>query len=332
MKSFAYVRPKTVPDALAVLGDAHHHGLLAGGTCLVDLMKQGVMAPQTVVDLNFIPSLRGISVEADGFMKIAAATTLSHVARDDRVKAGWPMLHEAIVDGLTPQLRNAASVAGNVMQRPRCVYFREAGFACNKKAPGSGCAARNGIHYQHAIMGGDAARDCIATHPSDLCVALTAFGAELYLASLGGERRVPIAQLHRLPGDDPTSETTLQADEMITAVCVPPQGAQGGAYVKGTEGFALASCAALLAIVDGRIALASVVLGGVAHAPWRSTPAEAVLLGAKPTSAIFTQAADAAAAVAVTDVQTAFRVPLLKATIMAALARAASARSARSDQ
>lgn len=322
MTPFAYVRPKSLPDALAALNGASHHGLLGGGTCLVDLMKQGVMAPETVIDLNFIDTLKGVSAGANGSLTIAAATTLSRVARDARVRTSWPMLHEAITDGLTPQLRNAASVAGNVMQRPRCIYFREAGFPCNKKAPGSGCAAKQGVHYGHAILGGEAARNCIATHPSDLCVALTAFAAEVTLTSAQGERRIPITALHRLPDDDATRETTLQDGELITALHVPPQGPRGGAYVKATEGFALASCAVLLAMDNGRIAQASIVLGGVAHKPWRSRPAEHALSGAAPTAETFATAAKAAVSETETDQQTAFRVPLLIAAIVEALTRA----------
>lgn len=238
------------------------------------------------------------------------------------MQAGWPLLREAILDGLTPQLRNAASVAGNVMQRPRCIYFREPGFACNKRAPGSGCAAQAGVHFGHAIFGGEAARDCIAVHPSDLCVALTALDAVAQAAGPGGARILSIAELHRLPGADPTRETTLRPGELITAIDVPPQGGRGGAYAKGPEeGFTLASCAALLGLEDGVVASARVVLGGVAHKPWRSEPAEAALLGHEPTPATVRRAMDAAAAGAA-DGQTAFRAALLRAVVEEALEQA----------
>ena len=326
MTPFTYHRPRTVPDVLTALDGLGDSALLGGGTCLVDLMKQGVMTPERVVDLNAIAELKGMSIDDDGRLTVAAATTLAAVARDPRVRSGWPMLHEAIVDGLTPQLRNAASFAGNVMQRPRCFYFREPGFACNKRHAGSGCAAKVGLHYQHAIVGGDGARRCIATHPSDLCVALTAFEAHVTIVGIQGERRMAIEALHRLPDDDPTTETNLRPGELITAIDVPPQGPRHGAYTKATEGFALASCAVLITIADERIRRASVVLGGVAHKPWRSRPAEAALIGAEATRDAFVAAADAASTETETDEQTAFRLPLLHAAIVDALGRATASR------
>ena len=319
MTPFTYQRPTSIEDAVAALAAAPHAGLLGGGTCLIDLMKQGVLTPHTVIDLNFAPDLAGIAVLPSGALRVGAATTLSHVARDSRVRAGWPLLHDTIVGGLTPQLRNAASFGGNIMQRPRCIFFREPDFACNKKQPGSGCAAQQGVHYGHAIFGGKAARDCIAVHPSDLCVALTALDAMLLITGAAGERWLPIAELHRLPGDDPTGETTLAAGEIVTAIEVPPQGVRHGAYVKGTEGFTLASCAAMLTIRCGVITNAAIVLGGVAHKPWRSEAAEQALRGHPADDASFAAAAEAATADAATDFQTAFRVPLLKGVIVEAL-------------
>ena len=322
MTPFAYQRPASLDEALKALASRPDAGLLAGGTCLIDLMKQGVLKPTTIIDLNFAGDLAGITVLASGALRIGATTTLSHVARHPDVAKSWPLLHDTIIGGLTPQLRNAASFGGNIMQRPRCIYFRELDFACNKKQPGSGCAAQNGVHYNHAIFGGEAAKSCIAVHPSDLCVALTILDATVLIACDSGERRLPFPELHRLPGDDPTGETTLAEGEMIVAVEVPPQGDRHGAYVKGTEGFALASCAALIEVGAGRITSASIVFGGVAHKPWRSEPAEAALLG-RPTSAeTFNAAASAAVKDATTDFQTAFRVPLLKGVIAEALEQA----------
>jgi len=323
MTPFAYQRPASIREAVAMLAAAPGAGLLAGGTCLIDLMKQGVLAPATVVDLTFADDLSGIAVLPSGALRIGATTTLAKVARDGRVAAQWPLLHDTIVCGLTPQLRNAASFGGNIMQRPRCIYFREAEFACNKKQPGSGCAAQNGVHYAHAIFGGEAARDCIAVHPSDLCVALTALEAMLTIAGPAGERLLPIAELHRLPGDDPTRETTLASDELIIAIEVPPQGVRQGAYIKGTEGFTLASCAALIGLENGLITEARLVFGGVAHKPWRCETAEAALIGRPATARNFAAAAEIAVQTATTDMQTAFRTTLLRAVIIEALDQAA---------
>lgn len=321
MTPFAYRRPPGVEAALGLLAEAPDAAVLAGGTCLLDLMKQGVERPGTVIDLNFAPDLQGIAVTPRGTLRIGAATTLSHVARSSAI-AGWPLLHETIVDGLTPQLRNAATVGGNVMQRPRCFYFREPGFACNKREPGAGCAARDGVHFQHALFGGAAASACIAVHPSDLCVALAALDASAEIAGPAGRRTLALSELHRLPGGDATRETNLQPGELLTAVDIPPQDMRGGAYVKGNEGFALASCAALLGLRDGRIDAARIMLGGVAHAPWRAAAAEAALADRQPTPELFATAAAAAVQGAEPDQQTAFRVDLVNAVVAEALERA----------
>ena len=322
MTPFKYERPTSLPAAVQALASAANGGLLAGGTCLIDLMKQGVLKPTTVIDLNFASDLAGISVQPSGALRVGATTTLSYVARHAEVRKSWPLLHDTIVGGLTPQLRNAASFGGNIMQRPRCIYFRELDFACNKKVPGSGCAAQAGVHYQHAIFGGDAARQCIAVHPSDLCVALTVLEADVLIAGPHGERRIPFHELHRLPGDDATRETTLLDREMVVAVELPPQGGRQAAYVKGTEGFTLASCAALIGIENGVITRAGIVLGGVAHMPWRSERTQQALTGKPPTDDTFREAADAAVSGAVTDFQTAFRVNLLHGVVVEALEQA----------
>ena len=322
MTPFSYFRPHSRSEAVAYLQAHPDAGLLAGGTCLVDLMKQGVLRPTTVIDLNFAPDLQGIAVLPTGSLRLAAASTLARIAREPSVVQDWPLLHEAIVDGLTPQLRNAASIGGNIMQRPRCIYFREPDFACNKKHPGAGCAAQAGVHFSHAIFG-DADATCIAVHPSDLCVALTVLDAVIHVEGAGGhERTLAIGDLHRLPGIDPTGETTLRPGELIAAVVVPPQGHRGGAYVKATEGFALASCAAMLGIENGRVASARVVFGGVAPKPWRSLATEAALIGRPPDGASFDTAAVVGTCEATTDAQTAFRAPLLKGLIVQAFERA----------
>ncbi len=286
-------------------------------------MKQGVERPRAVIDLNFAPDLAAVAVLPSGALRIGGAATLSRVARRPDVQAGWPLLHEAILDGLTPQLRNAASVAGNVMQRPRCIYFREPGFACNKRVPGSGCAAQAGVHFGHAIFGGEAAQDCTAVHPSDLCVALTALDAVAQVAGPGGARTLPIAALHRLPGADPTRETTLRPGELITALDVPPQGECGGAYVKGVGG---GFCPCLLrgaaGAGGGRGRL------GARRARRRRAQALAVrACGGGPRRARAGAGHppardDAATAGAATDGQTAFRAALLRAVVGEALEQA----------
>ena len=330
MTPFAYHRPDSLQSLLDTLAQAPQAGLLAGGTCLLDLMKQGVERPQTVIDLNFVSELGGVALMPFGALRLGAAATLSHVARRADVRAGWPLLHQAILSGLTPQLRNAASIGGNLMQRPRCIYFREPDFDCNKRRPGSGCAAQAGVHFAHAIFGGAEASTCIAVHPSDLCVALTALDAEATLSGPGGAtRRLPIADLHRLPGEDPTRETTLRPGELITAIELPPQRG-GGAYLKGPEeGFALASCAALLGVKNGQVDFARIVLGGVAHRPWRVRSAENILLGNPPTPDLQAQAIASVMAEAATDVQTAFRLALLRGVMTECFDQALAAAGAR---
>ena len=326
MTPFSYVRASSPHEALTAAGErgSPPASFLAGGTCLLDLMKQGVERPSRIIDLNFAPDLAAVNLDADGALHVGAMARLSHVERDP-LAAGWPLLREAIVDGLTPQLRNAATFGGNISQRPRCIYFREDGFACNKRRPGSGCAAKAGVHYQHALFGGPEVEACIAVHPSDLCVALTALDARVSLRTSAEARTLHIEDFHRLPGVDPTRETNLRPGELIEAVVIPPQGRRGGAYVKGPEeGFALVSCAMLFALDGGVMSDVRVVLGGVAHKPWRQRAAEAALEGAKPTPAALDAMTEAALTGAVTDAQTAFRLTLARAVIAEAFERALS--------
>ena len=326
MTPFSYVRASSPHDALDAAGErgSPPASFLAGGTCLLDLMKQGVERPERIVDLNFAPDLATVKLDDDGALRVGAMARLAHVERDPLTSA-WPLLREAIVDGLTPQLRNAATFGGNIGQRPRCIYFREEGFACNKRRPGSGCAAKAGVHYQHALFGGSEAEACIAVHPSDLCVALTALDARVELRTRADERTLPMEDFHRLPGGDPTRETNLRVGEMIETVVIPPQGRRGGAYVKGPEeGFALVSCAILFGLKDRAMTSARLVLGGVAHKPWRRRAAEAVMEGATPSRVLLDDLTEAALASAVTDQQTEFRLPLARAVIAEAFERALS--------
>jgi xanthine dehydrogenase YagS FAD-binding subunit len=321
---FAYHRATQVSEAVGLLTGDAHAALLAGGTGLLDLMKQGVERPSAVIDISSVSEMRRISLDAIGGIVIGAAVTMAEVAQSEAVCARWPLLTETTLAGLTPQLRNAATVGGNLMQRPRCIYFREAGFACNKRRPGSGCAARDGVHFGHAIFGGAAAHECIATHPSDLSTGLLAMDASVEVAGPMGSRRVPLDGLYRWPEADPTRETTLAAQEMITALIVPPASGFFGAYVKSPpEGFALASCAALLQVDhSGMIVAARIAIGGVAHRPLRHAGVEKALIGRIASAQVLDTAATAAIAGAATDAQTEFRIPLLRAVVVETLERA----------
>jgi xanthine dehydrogenase YagS FAD-binding subunit len=325
---FAYHRAAKINDAVRLLTDEAQAAILGGGTSLLDLMKQGVEKPRAVIDIASVPEMRQIATDADGALVVGAAVTMTEVAQSDAVLARWPLVAETTLAGLTPQLRNAATVGGNLMQRPRCIYFREGGFACNKLRPGSGCAAKDGVHFGHAIFGGAAAHDCMAVHPSDLSTGLLAMDASVEIAGrVAGQirsRRMPLDALYRWPEADATRETTLAPHEMITAVIVPPAGEFFGAYVKGPpEGFALASCAALLKVAqNGVIFAARIAIGGVAHRPLRHVGVEKALTGQMTSAQVFEAAAAAAVVGAETDPQTAFRVPLLRAVVVEALQRA----------
>ena len=269
--------------------------LVAGGTNLLDLMKENLLRPARLVDINRLPS-DGIEALADGSVRLGALARNAATAYHPLVKAGLPLLSSAILAGASPQIRNMASNGGNLLQRTRCVYFYDAGVPCNKRAPGSGCPAIGGLARQHAILGASA--HCIATHPSDMCVALAALGAVVHVRSVRGLREIPFAQFHRLPGDMPEVDTTLEEDELVEHIVVPPsqQYAAHSVYLKVRErqsyAFALVSVAAALELDDaGRVRSARVALGGVAHKPWRNADAEAMLAGRAPDRSAFEQVA-----------------------------------------
>lgn len=320
MTPFAYRRASSAAEALGAARppDARY---IAGGTSLLDLMKLGVEAPSLVVDLNRAADLGGIAWRADGTLRIGAAIRMSALARDAGVAERFPVLHQGLLAGATPQLRNMASIGGNLLQRTRCVYFRDPSFAaCNKRVPGTGCAALGGVNDGHAVLGWTDA--CVATHPSDLAVALVALDARIVT-----DRRTLTAEaLHRLPGADPRADTVLEEGELILAVEVPPGlRAHRSAYTKAPPagGFALASAAVALEIAEGRTASARVALGGVAHKPWRSAEAEAALVGRVPNEAVFRDAAEAALARARPLSGNAYKAPLARAVLEEALAKAA---------
>jgi xanthine dehydrogenase YagS FAD-binding subunit len=290
MRPFAYERPADAGAAVAAAGPDVAY--LGGGTNLVDLMRLGVARPQALVDVAQLPHA-AIEDTADG-LRIGAAARNSDVAAHPLVRERYAVLSHALLAGASGQLRNLATVGGNLLQRTRCPYFQDVTKPCNKRVPGSGCPARDGEHRNLAIIGHSP--HCVATHPSDMAVALTALDAVVTTVGRDGERTIPMPGLHRLPGDEPERDTVLQPGELITAVTLPPAPRRGG-YRKVRErasfSFAVVSVAAVLELREDRVHACRIALGGVAHAPWRATAAEAALDGAPATEASFRAAAEA---------------------------------------
>jgi xanthine dehydrogenase YagS FAD-binding subunit len=327
MIPFTYSRPG---DAVAAIREAAQAGAryLGGGTNLVDLMREGVERPTKLVDVTRLD--QGIHELDDGGLRIGAATSNTALAADQRVRARYPMLTRAIVAGASAQIRNMATVGGNVLQRTRCLYFYDEGARCNKRSPGSGCDALDGFNRMHAILG--ASPDCVATHPSDMCVALAALDATVHLEGADGARTLPLEALHRLPGDTPDRETELRPGELITAIELPPLAmAQRSTYRKvrdrSSYAFALVSVAAAVEIgTDGAIRQVRLALGGVAHKPWRAHAAEAALRGKRADEAAFRSAAELELAAAQPLRDNNFKIELAKRTIVAVLGQLASQR------
>jgi xanthine dehydrogenase YagS FAD-binding subunit len=325
MRLIQFQRATGVDDAVRA-GAAGDAAFLAGGTSLVDLMKLEVLNPARVVDVGRLDLTRIVS-EAGG-LRIGALATNSDVAENGEVKAKWPALSEALLSGASGQIRNAATVGGNLLQRTRCAYFRDLATACNKRQPGAGCDALQGWTRMHAVLG--TSDRCIAAHPSDMCVALAALDATVRVRGASGERDLPFAQLHLLPGDHPEREFALAQGELITSVFVPatPQAARSR-YVKvrdrASYAFALASCAAALHVEGRRIRAAGLAFGGVGTKPWRVPEAEASLVGKAPSAQAFARAAEIALRGARTRPDNAFKVELARRTAVRALQRAAEA-------
>ena len=293
MEPFVY---KRAADTQSALASGAHAGAkyLGGGTNLVDLMRETVEHPAILIDVT------GLSVNientANGGIKIGAGVKNTAVASDTRIRQRYPLLAEAILAGASAQIRNMATVGGNVLQRTRCTYFYDDAARCNKRKPGAGCDAIDGFNRIHAILG--ASPYCIATHPSDMCVALVALDAVLVIEGPGGSREVPLADFYRLPGDTPQIETVLQPGELITAVTLPPNALKGPSLYRkvrdrASYAFALVSLAAALDVENGIIKDARLALGGVGPKPWRAARAEAHLKGRQATAAIFAEAAAA---------------------------------------
>lgn len=331
MRPFDYHRALDADDALRTLSAALAEGrdarFVAGGTNLVDLMKEDVARPTLLVDIQRIGHDR-IHLDTDGALVLGALARNAETAAHPLVRSHAPLLAAALLAGASPQIRNTASNGGNLLQRTRCFYFYDTGTACNKRAPGSGCAARGDmLTRQHAILGTSPA--CIATHPSDFCVALAALGAEVHVASSTGNRVVAFEDFHRLPGDTPQYDTVLQPDELITHLRIPKaeRFAARSAYIKvrdrASYAFALVSVAAAVDLGDdGRIREARIALGGVAHKPWRVRAAEAALQGRQPDRDAFATCAQQLLEGAAPHGANAFKVTLAARVVERALAQA----------
>jgi xanthine dehydrogenase YagS FAD-binding subunit len=324
MNRFEYVRASDVANAVRE-GALTGAKFLAGGTNLVDLLKENVEKPARLVDVNGLP-LHEIT-ETNGALRLGALVTNADTARDPRVLAKYPLLNSAILAGASPQLRNAATNGGNLNQRTRCYYFYDVQTPCNKREPGTGCGALGGVNRIHAILG--ATPDCIATHPSDMCVALAALDARIRVTGPQGERVIPIADYHRLPGDAPQRDNTLKSGELVTAIELPDEDfSQNYTYLKIRDrlsyAFALVSVAVAMKMDGGNIAEVRVALGGVAHKPWRLPEAEAKLICSAPSDAAFASFAEALLAGAKGQGHNDFKIPLAKRTIIRALTQAAN--------
>jgi xanthine dehydrogenase YagS FAD-binding subunit len=326
MNSFSYARVHDVAEAVQ-LGRGAAMRFLAGGTNLIDLMKENVERPATLIDINRLP-LGRIEPIADGGLRLGALATNAETARHPLVLARYPLLASAILAGASPQLRNAATNGGNLNQRTRCYYFYDTAAACNKRAPGSGCAAIGGLTRIHAILGSSEA--CIATHPSDMCVALAALDARVRVSGAAGERVIRFADYHRLPGDDPSRDNTLADGELVTAIDLPAEDfSTHFSYLKLRDrlsyAFALVAVAVALRIGDdGRVGAARIALGGVAHKPWRVPEAEAMLVGGQADSSSFRSVAERLVSGAVGRGANDFKIELTQRAIVRALAQAAA--------
>lgn len=330
MKSFSYVSAPDTGTALHAITGSEGVKFLAGGTNLVDLMREGIEEPATVVDITRLP-LTGIEELADGSLRVGALVTNSRLAADPLIRTRYPVLAQAILLGASAQLRNMATVGGNLLQRTRCMYFYDEASACNKRVPGSGCDAIGGFSRGSAVLG--ASEHCVATHPSDMAVALAMLDAVVEVESVRGVRRIPVGEFHRLPGDTPHIETVLAADELITAVELPAVPvATHSRYRKvrdrASYAFALVSVAAALAVEDGVVTDVRLALGGVATKPWRAHIAEQHLLGAEATDESFARAAAAELAPALPLPDNAFKIDLAQRTVVAVLRKLNAERSA----
>lgn len=326
MNPFEYTRPTTAKGAVDALVKQSSNQFLAGGTNLIDLMKRNVVVPAKLVDINRLP-LKEITTE-NGRLKIGALALNSDVSEDKTVMEKYPLLSLALKSGASPQLRNMATVGGNMMQRTRCAYFFDTEMPCNKRKPGSGCGAAEGYNRMHAIFGTSA--QCIAVHPSDMCVALAALDAVVTVSGPKGERKIPFTDFHRLPGEHPDKDNTLQTGELILSVELPESRfSKNVHYLKVRDrtsyAFALVSVAAALQIENNTIKEARLAMGGVAHKPWRLTEAEKFLVGKTATEDNFRKAAELSMQGAKAFKYNQFKLKLAPVSIVEALIIAAKA-------
>ena len=324
MIGFEYARASNVADAVSQMAASPAAKFIAGGTNLVDLMKVHVERPTKLIDISKLP-LDKVE-ETGGGLRIGALVRNTDLAYHPLVETRYPMLSSAIMAGASQQLRNMASVGGNLLQRTRCAYFYDLTTACNKREPGAGCAAIDGHNRMNAILGTSDA--CIAVHPSDMCVALAVLEASVHVTGPRGERVIALTDFHRLPGDTPQRDTNLEADELITAVEVPPQGfSTNYTYLKIRDrlsyAFALVSVAVGLELNGSKIKEARFALGGVAHKPWRNAAAEASLSGQSASEAAFAKAADIVLRDAKGFGHNTFKIDLARRAIVRALSQAA---------
>ena len=318
MKPFTYIQATEAVDAIAQVASNPGAKFLGGGTNLIDLMRENIEQPDAVIDVTHLPFTQ-VTDLPDGRVQIGALVRNSHLAANQLIRQRYPVLAEAILNGASAQLRNMATTGGNILQRTRCYYFYDGTARCNKRSPGSGCDALGGYNRIHAILGTSAS--CIATHPSDMCVALAALDATVIAEGKGGRREIPFAEFHRLPGDSPHIETVLKQDELITSVILPVLPfAKNSMYRKvrdrASYAFALVSVAAALELEDNRIKNIRIAFGGVAHKPWRAAKAEQALLNQEATEQNFLQAAQEELEAARGLSHNSFKITLAKRTLV----------------
>ena len=321
MIAFDYLRPDSADAALAAARERPDARFIAGGTNLLDLMKLGIERPRNLIDIGAL-ELAGIQETAEGGLRIGALVTNASVAADPRVRNRYPVLSRAILAGASAQLRNKATTGGNLLQRTRCFFFYDPASPCNKRDPGAGCSAKGGFNRIMAILG--TSPECIASHPSDMAVAMRVLDARVETRTRSGaQRTLTLDELYRLPGDTPHLETHLEPGELITAVTVPPPPAGRHLYRKvrdrASYAFALVSVAGIVSVEENRITAAALAYGGIGTMPWRDRDAERLLLGQAPDAALFGQVADAVLAGAQGSGANDFKIPLFRRTLVRCL-------------
>ena len=326
MINFDYIKARDVADAVKQISTDPNARFIAGGTNLIDLIKENVARPTRLIDITGLPLTEIEETDAGG-LRIGALVPNSDLAYDERIRKRYPLLSSAILAGASAQLRNMASTGGNLLQRTRCLYFYDASMPCNKREPGTGCGAIDGFNRMNAVLGWS--QSCIAVHPSDMCVALAVLEATVHVTGPKGARAIPFADFHRLPGDTPELDTILAHDEIITGVELPPQGfSRNYSYLKIRDrlsyAFALVSVAAGLELENGAIKTGRVALGGVAHKPWRISDAERSLKGQRPDRKVFAEVADAILRDASGFTHNSFKIELARRVIVRTLEQAAA--------